>query len=152
MFRVIRTLHLVGLVMVVAGGCPSSPPTEEKPLPGGIPLDISLQKTIGVSLLGLPRLVFRPTTGGIVVQYDVISGPCMLASARAERAGHVIAVWIDRGGDPGANCAPGMRRYDYIATATGLSPGTYEVRFIDQLGDDPGHELGRTLVTVSSGT
>ena len=151
MLRVVRALAF-SAVAIVTGGCSSSL-TEAKPLAGSVPVDVTLHRTIGVSgasPLGLPRVRFRPTSHGIVVQYDLLSGPCMLESIRAERAGHVVAIWIVRGGDPGALCAPAILHYEYIATATGLPLDTYEVRLIDQLGDGPGYEIGHASVTVSS--
>lgn len=151
MFRVVRALACVLLVTAVSGGCSSSP-TEAKPLAGGKPLDVALEITYAASMQGVPHVSLRPTAGGIVVEYSVASGACMLADVHAERAGDVIAVWLHRYGNPLALCTANLIAYKYVATATGLSRDTYEVRFIDQVGDDPGHELGRGLVTVSSGT
>ena len=72
-----------------------------------------------------------------------------LASATAERAGSVVMIWINRYGNPAANCTPALMGYDYVATVTGLSSGVYEVQVVDQLGDGPGRQVGRATLAVS---
>lgn len=72
-----------------------------------------------------------------------------LASATAKRAGSVVMIWIDRYGNPAANCTPAVVGSDYIATVTGLSSGVYQVQVVDQLGDGPGRQVGRATLAVA---
>ena len=146
-----RHLSIAVSVSLVAAACHDNAPTAANPLPGGVPLTVDLQTVRNVPTSGLPRLTLRGGAGSIVAQWEVVEGLCMLASATAERAGSVVMIWIDRYGNPVANCTPAVVGSDYIATVTGLSAGVYQVEVVDQLGDGPGRRVGRATLAVARG-
>ena len=149
MNNIIRHVSVAISISLVATACHDNTPTAAHPLPGGIPLAVDLQTVRDVPTSGLPRLTLRGGAGAVVAQWEVVDGPCMLANATAQGAGSVVMIWIDRYGNPAANCTPASMGYEYVATVSGLSSGVYEVQVVDQLGDGPGRQVGRAALAVS---
>jgi len=89
-----------------------------------------------------------PVPGAIEVVWDVEIGPCMLASATAKRAGSIVQIEIEQHGNPLANCVAGRYAYRHVARATGIVPGTYQLRLIDVRIGVPAVHVGRGTVAV----
>jgi hypothetical protein len=148
MNKAIRVVPLAVIAALMAA-CHDTAPTAVNPLPGGTPLLVDLKTVTGVPASGLPRLTLSGGAGTLVAQWDVVSGFCMIVNATAQRAGSVIVIWFDRYGNPSANCVGGEEGYEYLATVKGLPSGVYQVQVVDQIGDNPGRQVGRATLAVA---
>jgi hypothetical protein len=121
-----------------------------EPLVGAVPVAVSLQSAADIPLSGLPRLTISATAGEVNALWEVESESCIIASASAARAGSVIEIKLERGGNPLASCVAGRVGYRYMARVRGLEQGQYEVRLVDvHVGQAP-YEVGRRSVVVGA--
>jgi hypothetical protein len=93
----------VGLVQC---SCSAGPATSVKPLPGAMPITVSLQGATNVPSGDLPRFEVSGLAGTVEVVWDVESGPCLIAEASDAQAGTVIEVRLHRSGSPAATARP----------------------------------------------
>jgi hypothetical protein len=148
----LRCARVLGSLVagVLLGACSASDSTIFEPLVGAAPIAVSLQSGDDVPLSGLPRLTISATAAEVNVLWEVESGSCVIASASAARAGAVIEIKLERGGNPLANCVAARVGYRYLARVAGLEQGRYEVRVVDVFGGQPPYEVGRRSVVVGA--
>jgi len=145
----LRTVRLAASFAVVAlfSACHGDDSPFE-PLPGGLALPVTLTTTSVVSAQGPEQMTVAAVPGAVDVTWDLVSGPCLLASANALQSGQVIEVRVHRSGDPLALCAAVQVRYHYVARVVIPGPGSYEVRLVDDLLGQPPRPVGRRTVSV----
>lgn len=144
----IPALGLVALaIAAVVAGC-NDGPTAVTPLRNAQPLIVQFTTTTGVSLDGLPRATIAGGQGSVRVKLDVAGSCAMLADVRAGYSGNRVDVWVQRSANPAADCLPANIGYEYDVSAFGLGAGPYDVRVVDQLGDQQPQAVARATVTV----
>lgn len=99
----------------------------------------------------LPAVEFGSGPGTILVQWTVVSGPCILADAAATRAGDVLTIRVVRRGDPAALCAPGEVVYSYELRVDRVPAGRYAVALIDAPLGEADRPAGNATVDVPPG-
>ena len=97
-----RTLGLSAVVLVCA--CDAKVSTVVEPLENATPLTVSLQ-TAYPSPPVKPSLSVLAAPSAILVSWELMSAPCLIATASAAQSGSVVEIQIQRSGDPLANCA-----------------------------------------------
>lgn len=143
-----HTFRLVTLALgAVVAGC-NDGPTALTPLRNAQPLIVQFTTTTGISLDGLPRATIDGGQGSVRVKLDVAGSCAMLADVRADYAGNRVDVWVHRSANPAANCLPAAIGYEYDVAAFGLGAGPYDVRVVDQLGDQQPQLVSRATATV----
>jgi len=119
-----------------------------EPLPGGLPLPVTLATTVDQASGIAERLDVVATVGGAELTWELVSGPCLQATATALQSGQVIEVRVHRSGNPLANCVAVPATYQYVARVQIPAPGRYEVRLVDDLLGQPLRPVGRATVSV----
>jgi len=145
----LRTVRLAAsfVAVVLLSACHGDGSPFE-PLRDGTALPVTLTTTSVPSSPGPEQMTVAAIPGAMDVTWDVVSAPCLLASASALQSGQVIEVQIHRSGDPLALCAAGQVRYHYVARVVIPGPGSYEVRLVDDmLGQSP-RAVGRRTVSI----
>ena len=143
-----RSLGLAILALSVASAGCSDATGPLTPLVNAQPLVVSFTTQTGVSTDGAPSATLDGVQGGVFVKLRVVGTCAMDASVVARYAGNRAEVWVTRTANALADCAPGQVGYEYDVTARGLGAGSYDVRVVDQLGDQPARVVGRATVTV----
>jgi hypothetical protein len=143
--RHVRTLASLVTCAVLASCSSASDITAFEPLVGGEPVASTLQQSIA-PWRGTPLLEVSGIIGGVDAVW-LASGGCDTASATASRAGAVIEIKLERSvlNGPCSAIAVGQR---YAVRVSGLTPGRYEVRFVDVFAHQPPVEIGRSSIYV----
>ena len=117
-------------------------------------LAVTLAETVRPPAAGTPADALRATGGAasVAVVWEVRSGPCMLATPSARRAGGEIVVRVARGGNPVALCAAGEVVYRYEIAVRGVPAGTYRVRLVEEPVEAPARPVGVVTVVVRPGS
>lgn len=151
---------IVSLVAVLAGGvacgrgsgATPATPTDATPAveSAGDSLEATLVETVRPLVAGAPADALRATggAGSVAVEWEVRSGPCMLASPSARRVGREIVVRVARGGNPVALCVAGEVVYRYNITVRGVPAGAYRVRVLEAPVAAPARAVGVVEVVV----
>jgi hypothetical protein len=142
---------LATALLAAACGARESQPAAPTPSTAvGDTLTVAVATTVRALRAGEPRdrVTFVGGDGQLTVEWEVRSGPCMLATAEARRSGAELVVRVRRGGDPVALCVAGEVVYRYVLRVDGLSAGTLRVRLLEEPVEQAAREVGSATVVV----
>jgi hypothetical protein len=142
--RILSVASLLTLAVVASCGGDGSP---FAPLPGGIALPVTLTTATDQSSSG-ERLDVVAVPGGAELTWDLVSSPCLDATATALQSGNVVEVRVHRSANPLAQCVAMQVSYRYVARVQMPAPGQYDVRLVDDMLGQPLRPVGRGSVAV----
>lgn len=143
--RLLRLTSLVAFTVLASCGGDGSP---FEPLSGGLSLPVTLTTTTDQSSGGGERLDVVAIPGGAQLTWDLVSAPCLDATASALQSGNVVEVRVHRSANPLALCVAIPVHYRHVARVQIPGAGHYEVRLIDDMLGQPPRPVGRATVTV----
>jgi hypothetical protein len=141
---------VAALVAAACGGREHPPAAPVTSTTVGDSLRVDVAATVRAVRGGEPhdRVSFVGGEGRVAVDWEVRSGPCMLATAQARRTGAELVVTVRRGGDPVALCAAGEVVYRYQLGVADLPAGTLRVRLLEEPVEQRAREVGAATVVV----
>ena len=149
LLRHVRPLGSLVIGALICSCSAASDITAYAPLVGADTIAVTLHTSADIPLTGLPRLQFAGLSGEVSVVWEVESGSCLIASATAARAGSVIEIRLERGGNPLADCIAARVGYRYELRVPTLTPRVYQVRLVDVFAQQSPIEVGRSAVVVN---
>ena len=143
-----RILSVASLLTFAAVASCSGDGSPFEPLPGGIALPVALTTATDQSSGGGERLDVVAVPGGAELTWDLVSSPCLDATATALQSGNVVEVRVHRSANPLALCVAMQVSYRYVARVQMPVPGQYDVRLVDDMLGQPLRPVGRASVAV----
>lgn len=137
--------QLLALSILAACGGDGSP---FEPLSGGLAIPVTLTTATDQASGSGEHLEVVAIPGGAQLTWDLVSAPCLDATATALQSGSVVEVRVHRSANPLALCVAIPVHYRHVARVQVPAPGHYDVRLVDEMLGQPPRPVGRATVTV----